>query len=346
MPLTAEDVKNRQFSSTRFGRGYDEKEVDDFLDEVEAEITKLTRENADLRTRLQLAEQAARQAPQAPQAPLGDVSAPAPAATFAMPAAAPIISAPVPVAQPAPPPPPVVEAPTVPVAPAAAVSTAAVEPANEQALRMLTMAQRTADETVNEARRDADKLLQKARQEADQLERETKEQHRSVVGNLESERERLERKIDELRSFEREYRARLKSYLEGQLRDLDGSAAGNAAQVGRSAGIGIAPPVAPSALGVGAAGSGSASAGLGSGGALGSVGNGAPTMNGPAYAGAQPGRPPAPLFAPVSAPPVPGTPLGTPNGLGSDPSPAGPPRQAPSGGYEIEDGPEVPPTHS
>jgi DivIVA domain-containing protein len=332
MPLTAEDVKNRQFSSTRFGRGYDEKEVDDFLDEVEAEITKLTRENADLRTRLQLAEQAGRQGSSTPPAVIAPVAAPIQPAAFAQPAT-PVVSAPVPqaVAPPVPMPVPV----PVPAAPAFHGATSG-EPANEQALRMLTIAQRTADETVNEARRDADKMLQKARQDADQLERETKEQHRNAVGNLESERERLERKIDELRSFEREYRARLKSYLEGQLRDLDGNAASGPSAInanatgvapstlgaGRPSGIGIAPPATSPALGGGAPS--------------------APSMNVPSYGGAQPGRPPAPLFAPVSAPPVPGTPAAT----STDTSPAGPPRQPPSGGYEIEDGPEVPPTHS
>ena len=75
MPLTAEDVKNKQFTPTRFKGGYDEKEVDDFLDEVEAELTRLVRENTDLRARLQVAEQAARQA--ASSAP--PASAPAPA---------------------------------------------------------------------------------------------------------------------------------------------------------------------------------------------------------------------------------------------------------------------------
>ena len=71
MPLTAEDVKNKQFTPTRFKGGYDEKEVDDFLDEVEAELTRLVRENTDLRARLQVAEQAARQS-------AGSSAAPAP----------------------------------------------------------------------------------------------------------------------------------------------------------------------------------------------------------------------------------------------------------------------------
>ncbi len=44
-------------------------------------------------------------------------------------------------------------------------------------------------------------------------------------GSFEQERSLLERKIDELRAFEREYRSRLKSYLEGQLRELEAKAA-------------------------------------------------------------------------------------------------------------------------
>jgi hypothetical protein len=41
------------------------------------------------------------------------------------------------------------------------------------------------------------------------------------MGPLEEKRTSLERKIEELRTFEREYRTRLRSYLESHLRDLD-----------------------------------------------------------------------------------------------------------------------------
>ena len=41
------------------------------------------------------------------------------------------------------------------------------------------------------------------------------------LGSLDHERVMLERKIDELRAFERDYRNRMKSYLESQLRDLE-----------------------------------------------------------------------------------------------------------------------------
>ena len=292
MPLTAEDVKNKQFTPTRFKGGYDEKEVDDFLDEVEAELNRLYRENSDLRARLQVAEQAARQAAAAPQAPGVPAGLQAPG----------VPGGPQPFAAP---PAPDVTAVVPPVRP-----TAPAEGTQEAALRMLTMAQKTADDTVAEARREAEKVLGEARTKADQLDRETQERHRNVIGNLDAEREKLERKIEDLRSFEREYRARLKSYLEGQLRDLEGR------------GDGAAPP-RPVAAGPVAGGP-------------------APAGPGPVPGVSQPARPASP-FAPVSAPPVPGAPH--PAGPGSSEGPAGPPRQAPAGGFEVDEGPEVPPSN-
>ena len=153
-------------------------------------------------------------------------------------------------------------------------------------MRMLAMAQKTAEDTVSDAKRDADRLLSDARAKADQLERETQERHRNALGNLDGERERLERKIEELRSFEREYRARLKSYLEGQLRDLDGRAEGVQPTAPR-------PVAAAVPAGVGAAPGG----GLNSG--------------GPSSAGfvvpptAQPPHPPSPFSPAPSSPSAP-----------------------------------------
>ena len=45
--------------------------------------------------------------------------------------------------------------------------------------------------------------------------------HDPVRGALEQQRSVLERKVEQLRGFERDYRSRLKAYIEGQLRDLD-----------------------------------------------------------------------------------------------------------------------------
>src|SRR3954453_15106365 len=69
MPLTPEDVASKRFSTTRFRPGYDEDEVDAFLDEVESELTRLLQEKARLRAQ-------------------GGVPAPAPAAAPEQPAAA------------------------------------------------------------------------------------------------------------------------------------------------------------------------------------------------------------------------------------------------------------------
>ena len=60
-----------------------------------------------------------------------------------------------------------------------------------------------------------------AEAKADALERDAQEKHRVAMGSLESARATLERKVEDLRGFEREYRTRLKSYLESQLRQLE-----------------------------------------------------------------------------------------------------------------------------
>nr|6LFA_A Chain A, Cell wall synthesis protein Wag31 [Mycobacterium tuberculosis H37Rv]6LFA_B Chain B, Cell wall synthesis protein Wag31 [Mycobacterium tuberculosis H37Rv] len=52
-PLTPADVHNVAFSKPPIGkRGYNEDEVDAFLDLVENELTRLIEENSDLRQRI------------------------------------------------------------------------------------------------------------------------------------------------------------------------------------------------------------------------------------------------------------------------------------------------------
>src|SRR5262249_49583367 len=70
MPLTPADVRNKQFSTTRLRPGYDEEEVDAFLDEVEVELDRLSRETEDLRSRLAECLRGARSAVPAPSPPL------------------------------------------------------------------------------------------------------------------------------------------------------------------------------------------------------------------------------------------------------------------------------------
>src|SRR3954464_12574207 len=52
MPLTPEDVSNKRFTPVRLREGYDMGEVDQFLDEVESELTRLNGENDELRKKL------------------------------------------------------------------------------------------------------------------------------------------------------------------------------------------------------------------------------------------------------------------------------------------------------
>src|SRR3954470_5870911 len=52
MPLTPQDVSNKRFTPVRLREGYDMGEVDQFLDEVESELTRLNGENDELRKKL------------------------------------------------------------------------------------------------------------------------------------------------------------------------------------------------------------------------------------------------------------------------------------------------------
>jgi DivIVA domain-containing protein len=232
MPLTPADVHNVAFKKPPIGkRGYDEEEVDAFLDEVERELARLIEENNELRAsverggggrvapsgadprlaaelqelkgqldRVQRDKAAAEQAARGMQAEIEQLRA-----------GAPVVGG----------------------------------DGEQQALRVLMMAQRTADDHVNDARREADKLLgdarakaeevtRDARAKADALERDARQRHQEAMGGLDAKRTALQKHIEELKQFEREYRTRLKAYLESQLRDLEGRGQGLEADMSRT----------------------------------------------------------------------------------------------------------------
>ncbi|MCC2335187.1 DivIVA domain-containing protein [Cellulomonas wangsupingiae] len=203
--LTADDVLNKKFQATKFREGYDQDEVDDFLDEVVNTLRDVQGENDDLKTKLAAAERRIAElsragAQQAAPAPKPE---PTPEPT---PAPAPVQPAPVPaLAQP-----PVVSAP----APARGN-----EP--ESATGMLALAQKLHDDYVRSGQEESDRLINEAKSRANRIVREAEETSQRTLGQLEQERSLLERKIDELRVFERDYRTRLKSYLENLLGDLE-----------------------------------------------------------------------------------------------------------------------------
>src|SRR5688500_1230658 len=93
MPLTPEDVSNKRFTPVRLREGYDMGEVDQFLDEVEAELARLTKENDDLRAKLSAAQSGSPVTATPAPAPVVEKKAPEPPAP---------VPAPVPAAAPAP----------------------------------------------------------------------------------------------------------------------------------------------------------------------------------------------------------------------------------------------------
>jgi cell division septum initiation protein DivIVA len=86
---------------------------------------------------------------------------------------------------------------------------------------MLALAQKLHDDYVRSGQEESDRLVGEAKSQANRIVREAEETSQRTLGQLEQERSLLERKIDELRVFERDYRTRLKSYLENLLGDLD-----------------------------------------------------------------------------------------------------------------------------
>ena len=221
MPLTPEDVSNKRFTPVRLREGYDMGEVDQFLDEVESELARLTKDNDDLRAKLTAAQGSGAPAPTV-SAPVVEEKAPEPE--------------PEPVAAPEP---------VVVASPVETIRVETVPEASNAAARLLEIATRNADELVEDAKNEADKIIGEARTKAERLEAEAKskaerlesdartraqmldsetsERRAQLFGDLEKERDKLNVDVENLRSFEREYRSRLKTYFTQQLEALAGS---------------------------------------------------------------------------------------------------------------------------
>lgn len=242
MPLTPADVHNVAFSKPPIGkRGYNEDEVDAFLDLVETELARLVEENADLRQRVgELdAELAAARAGVVPtQAiPLYQPEAPPVSQPYAEESGGMLLS----------------EEQAVKAArvlslaqdtadrltgTARAEADKLVGEAQASADQIVSEARYVAETTVNEARQRADAMLadaqsrsenqiRQAQEKADILQADAERKHAEVMGTINQQRTVLEGRLEQLRTFEREYRTRLKTYLESQLEELGqrGSAA-------------------------------------------------------------------------------------------------------------------------
>ncbi|MBN9212322.1 MAG: cell division protein [Microbacterium sp. 71-36] len=194
MALTPDDVVTKQFQHVRFKEGFDPDEVDDFLDEIVVEWRKTIAENEELKAKLAALESG--EAAPAAEAPAAEE----PVVTE-VPAAAPVAA-------------PAAESDAAPAA---------------QSAGIIELAQRLHDEHVAEGKAQRDQLISEAQAQAASIVAEAEKQGREERARLEKERTTLEGRITELRNFERDYRSQLRSYIEGQLRDLDtaGSSSGS-----------------------------------------------------------------------------------------------------------------------
>jgi DivIVA domain-containing protein len=292
MPLTPAEVHNVAFKKPPIGkRGYDEEEVDAFLDIVEVELSRLLEENNELKThsngnngsngvatgganpaelaaardenarlqnRIGELERALNQGKDGASQQLVQVQQQLAATQEAhaqtrqqleqaQQVAAQAQEAARTAAQ---------QAAQATQAAQAQAPAAASPEQHAQAIQVLAMAQQTAEQHLSQSRAEAERLMAEARQgadthlsdaqtrasthlneaqaRADHLDRESTTRANGLISDaetraatittqLEQRKDALERRVEQLRTFEREYRTRLKSYLESQLRDLDAS---------------------------------------------------------------------------------------------------------------------------
>jgi len=82
-------------------------------------------------------------------------------------------------------------------------------------------ARQEATKTVADARAAAEQIVKDAQGRAAGLDKEAQQRYDDVVGTLETKRDALQVRIDELEQFDRDYRTRLRTFMRGQLDALD-----------------------------------------------------------------------------------------------------------------------------
>ena len=227
MALTPEDVVNKRFQPTKFREGYDQDEVDDFLDEVVVELRRLNQDNEELRRRLVESPKVLSEAPPAAVGQ-GQLTAQGQPRFGEPPVVAPVELLPAPVPAPVP----------VPIAYSSPDQNAIDSGSTNN---LLQLARKLHEEHVREGIEKRDALIAEGHATAARVVSEAEAAQRSQISQLDAEKAALEQQkttvehqINELRTFEREYRLKLKGYIEGQLKELDATEPASA------------PPKAPS----------------------------------------------------------------------------------------------------
>jgi DivIVA domain-containing protein len=239
MPLTPVDIRNVAFSKPPLGkRGYNEVEVDTFLDLIGAELARLIEQNNDLRNQVAQRDRKLRAAanPGRNLRPLQQVSTNCNHDTQAakvLELAQQIADRLTGDAK--------VEANEV-LSKARTKSEQLLADVRTKADSLVNAARTRVETLLNEAQARADALDRRSQDKAASLERDAAHKHSEIIGSIRQEKGVLEKKLDELRTVEREYRTRVKAYLESQLRELDLHAFAAPADAQRSQQDGFSTP--------------------------------------------------------------------------------------------------------
>ncbi len=189
MALTSEDLLNQKFAITKFRDGYDLDQVDDFLDKVAQDLREIEEERAELLQKIEELTEQLEECRAGQQAqPVSAVPAPAQE-----------------------------EEPVQAEAPAGA------SPDAVKSSAMLQLALELHDKHVSEGESTRANLIAEGEKKARELVQEAEKQRSDVLDDLNGKRLDLQNRINDLRDFEGEYRETLRSYIEAQLRNLDGS---------------------------------------------------------------------------------------------------------------------------
>jgi DivIVA domain-containing protein len=235
MSLSPAEVRDVAFSQPPVGeRGYHEDEVDEFLDLVHAELTRLVEDNNALRYQVEQLDQ------QLPAAPEGTGHPPGPRRSVGSVMtrirslighhsprdvdhdvrASPVLARARDMADQM-------------TTQAHAEADRTFDQAQAHCAHLISEAQRKAEDMVDKASARVETMLQQARSTAETLHRQSREQatlleqdaartHAEALAVFDHDKTCLENTIDDLRGFEQEYRIQLTLYLQSLLYELDG----------------------------------------------------------------------------------------------------------------------------
>ena len=105
----------------------------------------------------------------------------------------------------------------------APVAAPASETPDQSAAGIIALANRLHDEYVKNGEEERDRLIAEANDEHARIVGDAEEKSRTTLAELETKKAELDKTIEGLRNFERDYRNRLRNYLENQLSELDSS---------------------------------------------------------------------------------------------------------------------------